>query len=113
MLLTAAAIALTLLVDDPYVALIGMVVAGIGIANTVPQIFGAAGRIPPGGPSLSAVFTTLTLAFIAGPVIIGTTSDLVGISGAFWLFAVASVVVALIVPRVKVAETNPRFRQEG
>ena len=33
----------------------------------VPQIFGAAGRIPPGGPSLSAVFTTLTLAFLAGP----------------------------------------------
>lgn len=113
MLLTAAAIAVMLLVGNQWVALAGMVAAGLGIANTIPQIFGAAARIPPGGPSLSAVFTTLTLAFIAGPAIIGTTSDLVGIGGAFWLFAVASLVVALLVPRVPAAETNPRFRREA
>ena len=90
-----------------------MVAAGLGVANTVPQIFGAAGRIPPGGPSLSAVFTTLTIAFIIGPPLIGTTADLVGISGAFWLFAVAAVVVGLLAPRVPSAETNPRFRAKG
>jgi MFS family permease len=110
MLLAAVAIAVTLILDEPLVALVGMIVAGVGIANTVPQIFGAAGRIPPAGPSLSAVFTALTLAFMAGPLIIGTTSDAVGISGAFWLFVGASVAVALLVPRVPVAETNPRFR---
>ena len=110
MFLAAASIAVFLLLESPFVALAGMVAAGVGIANTVPQIFGAAARIPPGGPSLSAVFTTLTVAFMAGPAIIGTTSDLIGISGAFWLFAVASVVVGLIVPRVPTAETNPRFR---
>ena len=110
---TAAAIAVMLLIDLPVVALLGMVAAGIGVANTVPQIFGAAGRIPPGGPSLSAVFTTLTLAFVVGPPLIGTTSDLVGISGAFWLFAIASLVVGLIAPRVPSAETNPKFRAEG
>jgi predicted MFS family arabinose efflux permease len=110
MFLAAVSIALFLVLDSPYVALAGMFVAGIGIANTVPQIFGAAARIRPGGPSLSAVFTTLTLAFMAGPAIIGTTSDIIGISGAFWLFAVASVVVGLVVPRVPSAETNPRFR---
>jgi MFS family permease len=110
MFLAAASIAVFLLLESPFVALAGMVAAGVGIANTVPQIFGAAARIPPGGPSLSAVFTTLTVAFMAGPAIIGTTSDLIGISGAFWLFAVASVVVGLVVPRVPTAETNPRFR---
>lgn len=113
MLLTAVSIAAMLILDDPQIALVGMVMAGLGIANTLPQIFGAAGRIPPGGPSLSAVFTTLTLAFIIGPAIIGTTSDIVSIGSAFWLFVVASVVVALIVPRVPVAETNPRFRRDG
>jgi MFS family permease len=113
MLLAAVSIAVFLILDDPRVALLGMVAAGVGIANTVPQIFGAAGRIPPGGPSLSAVFTTLTIVFIATPAIIGTTSDVFGIASSFWLFVVASVVVALIVPRVKVAETNPRFRSGG
>jgi predicted MFS family arabinose efflux permease len=110
MLLAAAALAVMLLVDQPWVALAGMVVAGIGIGNTIPQIFNAAGRIPPGGPSLSAVFTTLTPAFVAGPPIIGGASDALGISGAFWLFVIASVVVALFVSRVPSAETNPRFR---
>jgi MFS family permease len=113
MLLAAVAIAVFLILDEPMVALAGMVVAGVGIANTIPQIFGAAGRIPPGGPSLSAVFTALTMAFMAGPLIIGTTSDAIGISGTFWLFVVASVAVAVLVPRVPVAETNPRFRAEG
>lgn len=110
MFATAAAVAMALLVAEPYVALLGMVAAGVGLANTIPQIFGAAARIPPGGPSLSAVFTTLTLAFIVGPPIIGRTADLIGISGAFWLFVVASLVVALAAPRVPSAETNPRFR---
>ena len=67
MLLAAGSIATFLLVPDAWVGLVGMVIAGVGIANTVPQIFGAAGRIPPGGPSLSAVFTSLTLTFMAGP----------------------------------------------
>ena len=113
MFLAAASIATFLVVQQPWIALAGMVMAGVGIANTVPQIFGAAARIPPGGPSLSAVFTSLTLAFMVGPTIIGTSSDLFGISSAFWLFVVASVVVALIVTRVPVAETNPRFRAAG
>ena len=107
---TAAAIAVMLLVGEPIVALAGMVVAGIGLANTIPQIFLAAGRIPPKGPSLSAVFSSLTLAFIAGPVIIGTTADAVGIAGAFTFFALASVAVMLLAGRVPAAETNPRFR---
>ena len=113
MLVSAVAITVMLLVGNQWIALAGMVAAGLGIANTIPQIFGAAARIPPGGPSLSAVFTTLTLAFIAGPAIIGTTSDLIGISGAFWLFAIASLVVALLVSRVPAAETNPDFRQQA
>jgi MFS family permease len=113
MVLAAAAIAVFLLVGSPWVALAGMFVAGVGIANTVPQIFGAAGRIPPGGPSLSAVYMTSSLVFIVSPGLIGAGSDLFGIGGVFWLLVAASLAVALIVPRVRVAETNPRFRTAG
>ena len=109
MLLTAAAIAAFLVVGSAVVALVGMVVAGIGVANAIPQLFGAAGRIAPYGPSLSAAFTFLTLTFMVGPPLIGLTSDSAGISAAMGLFAVASVVVAAVVPRVRSAETNPRF----
>jgi MFS family permease len=109
MLVTAAAIAAFLVIGNAAVALLGLVVAGIGVANAIPQLFGAAGRIPPHGPSLSAAFTFLTLTFMAGPPLIGLTSDALGISAAMGLFAVASVVVAAVVPRVTSAETNPRF----
>ncbi len=112
MLATGASIAVALIISQPLVALVGMVAAGVGVANTIPQIFGAAARIPPGGPSLSAVFTTLTIAFVVGPPLIGTTADAVGIEGAFWLFVVASVVVGVLAPRVPAAETNPRFRAQ-
>ena len=110
MVLTAIAIAAFLIVGEPWFALLGLVVAGFGGANVIPQIFGAAGRIPPGGPSLSAIFTTMTMVLIVSPAIIGTSSDLVGITTVFWAFVVVSLVIALVVPRVKVAETNPRFR---
>jgi MFS family permease len=109
MLVTAVAVAAFLLIGSPAVALIGMVVAGIGIANAIPQLFGAAGRIRPSGPSLSAAFTFLTLAFMAGPPLIGVTSDEVGISAALGLLAIASLVVAALVHLVPRAETNPRF----
>lgn len=113
MVVTAAAIAAFLVVGNTAVALLGMVVAGAGVANTIPQLFGAAGRIPPHGPSLSAAFTFLTLTFMAGPPLIGITSDAVGISAAMGLFAVASLVVAAVVSRVPSAETNPRFASEA
>jgi hypothetical protein len=109
MLLTAAAIGAFLVVGSAVVALVGLVVAGIGVANAIPQLFGAAGRIPPHGPSLSAAFTFLTLTFMIGPPLIGLTSDSAGISMAMGLFAVASVAVAAVVPSVRSAETNPRF----
>ena len=111
MFLAAAAIATFLLIGTVAVALLGMAVAGLGIANTVPQIFGAAGRIPPHGPSLSAVFTSLTLTFMIAPTIIGVTTDTASISVALALLVLASLVVALMVPRFPAAETNPRFRR--
>jgi hypothetical protein len=111
MLLSAGAVAVFVVVGNEIVGLLGMVVAGIGIGNAIPQLFGAAGRIPPHGPSLSAAFTFLTIAFMVGPPLIGTTASFFGIAAAFSLIVVASVVAALLVGRVPIAETNPRFRR--
>ncbi len=111
MLLSAAAVTAFVVIGNDIVALIGMVVAGIGIGNAVPQLFGAAGRVPPHGPSLSAAFTFLTIAFMVGPPLIGTTASFFGIASALILVVLASVVAALVVGRVPLAETNPRFRR--
>jgi predicted MFS family arabinose efflux permease len=111
MLLVGVSLAATLVIGSAVAALIGLVVAGVGVGNAIPQLFGAAGRIPPHGPSLSAAFTFLTLAFITGPPIIGTVSDAAGITAALGLLVVASLVVAVAVTRVPGAETNPRFAE--
>lgn len=110
MLLGAVAIGVMLVIGNAYVALLGLAVAGIGIANAIPQLFGAAARIPPHGPSLSAAFTFLTLAFMIGPPVIGAASDAFGVATALGLLVISSLVVTVAVKRVPSAETNPRFR---
>ena len=111
MVLTALSIGAFLIVGEAWFALFGLVVAGLGSSNVIPQIFGAAGRIPPGGPSLSAIFTTFTLVLIISPAVIGTSSDIVGITAVFWSFVAVSLLIAAVVPRVRVAETNVRFQR--
>ena len=108
-LVTAASIAAFVVSGEAMVALVGMAVAGLGIANTMPQLFAAVGRIPPEGPSLSAAFTFLTLTAMVAPPVVGVTSDALSIAAAMSLFAVAALLVAVVVPRVPRAETNPRY----
>jgi predicted MFS family arabinose efflux permease len=112
MLLTAVSLLAFLSIGSAIVVLLGMFLAGIGLANVIPQLFGAAGRIAPAGPSMSAVFTFATLAFMIEPAIIGVASDAFGLSVALGLLVLASVVVALAVTRVPAAETRPRLAPE-
>ncbi len=98
-----------LIVGNPYLALAGMTIAGIGLANNIPQLFGAAGRIAPVGPSLSAVFTFATLSFMLEPAIMGVASDALGIGMAMFLPVAASLLLVIAVTRVPAAETSPRF----
>jgi MFS family permease len=109
LLLVAATVALMLLVGDARVALAGVAIAGVGIANAIPQFFNAAGRIPPSGPSLSAVFTLAYTAFLVGPPVIGVVADAVGLPLALGLLVVCAIVVAIASRSVPSAETNPRF----
>jgi MFS family permease len=109
MVLVAASVSVTLLVGDAVVALLGLAIAGLGVANAIPQLFGAAGRIPPEGPSLSAVFTMAYTAFLLGPPIIGVAADATGLTLALGLTVVAALLVAATATRVPAAETNPRF----
>jgi MFS family permease len=109
MILVAVTVATLLVVQDASVALVGIAVAGAGVSNAIPQFFNAAGRIPPSGPSLSAVFTMAYTAFLAGPPVIGVVADTVGLTLALGLIVISAIVVAVACRAVPSAETNPRF----
>jgi MFS family permease len=108
-LVAAVTMATYLLVGNPYLALVGMTISGMGLANNYPQMYGAAGRILPVGPSLSAVFAFSTLTFMVEPAVMGVISDAVGIRAAMWLPVVAVLLVAVGVGRVPAVETSRRF----
>ena len=67
MALVALALGIALLVGETAPAVVGFVFCGLGLANAVPLLFSAAGRIEPSGPSLAAAFTLGYTGFIVGP----------------------------------------------
>jgi MFS family permease len=94
MALVAAALGVALLIAEPAVTVLGLALVGLGIANAVPLLFSAAGRVPPAGPSLAAVFTVGYMGFIVGPPAIGFLADAIGLPQTLALLCVAAVAVA-------------------
>ena len=86
-----------LLLASPWAALLGFGGVGVGIANAIPILFGAAGRLPgiPAGIALAAVSTAGYCGFLAGPPLIGMVGELLGLSAGLGLVVVAMAVVAL------------------
>jgi Major Facilitator Superfamily len=107
MALVAIALAGVLLIGEPLLAVLGFAIAGLGLANAVPLLFSAAGRVPPPGPSLAAVFTVGYTAFIAGPPVIGFLADQFGLPQTLALLVPASLVVAALGGRVYRATPAP------
>jgi MFS transporter len=100
MALVAIALGGVLIVGEPAVAVPGFTLAGLGIANAVPLLFSAAGRVPPAGTSLAAVFTVGYTAFIAGPPLIGVLADAIGLPETLALLVLAALTVTALGGRV-------------
>ena len=64
------------------------------MANAVPLLFSAAGRLEPPGPSLAAAFTLGYTGFIAGPPVIGILADHFGLPETLSLLLFAALTVA-------------------
>jgi fucose permease len=97
-LFTGIPLAALLLVGQPAVALAGLFLVGLGVANGVPLMFSAAGRQPdtPPGPGIAAVSSMGSLGFLAGPPVIGFLADAVSLPWALsTLILGAAVVFAL------------------
>jgi predicted MFS family arabinose efflux permease len=119
-LLTGAPLGAMLLIGEPAVALVGLFLVGLGVANGVPLMFSAAGRQPdtPPGPGIAAVSSMGSLGFLAGPPIIGVLADAVSlpwalatlILGAAVVFALARRATARSLPE-PTEECDPPLRE--
>ena len=94
--LVAIALGGVLLIGEMVPAVIGFALCGLGIANAVPLLFSAAGRIHPPGPSLAAAFTLGYTGFVVGPPVIGLLSDQVGLPRTLALLVLAPVTVTVL-----------------
>ena len=75
--LAALGMALTLVTDDPIVALLGFGLIGLGLANVVPVLFSAAARVPGVAPAdgIAAVAALGYLGMMVGPPLIGVVAE--------------------------------------
>jgi predicted MFS family arabinose efflux permease len=94
--LVAVALGAALLVGQTLPAVVGFILCGLGIANAVPLLFSAAGRIDPPGPSLAAAFTLGYTGFIVGPPVIGVLSDQTGLPQTLALLILALITVSVL-----------------
>jgi MFS family permease len=106
-LLAATGVGLALLLANPYVALLGFGLTGIGLAVIVPVVFSSAGRSSIIAPSraISAVTTTGYLGFMAGPPLIGFISHFVTLRGALVVVVVLSLLMVALAGTVSSPES--------
>jgi MFS family permease len=94
-ILAAVGVGLALLLANPYVALIGFGLTGLGLSIIVPVVFSSAGRSSVIAPSraISAVTTTGYFGFMAGPPLIGFIAHVVTLRGALVVVVALSLVM--------------------
>jgi MFS family permease len=93
----ATGLAAALLVAHPAAAVVGFGLVGVGIANVIPVLFGAAARVAgtEAGRGLAAVATTGYLGFLAGPPLIGVVADAIGLGSALGLVSGGCALIAI------------------
>jgi MFS family permease len=112
MALVAIALGGVLLIGEPVPAVIGFALCGLGIANAVPLLFSAAGRLDPPGPSLAATFTLGYMGFIVGPPVIGILADQIGLPSTLSLLLLAALAVTVLGGRATASKKPRRTTDE-
>ena len=100
-LLATVALASALLVHTVWIAYFGFVLVGLGLANVIPILFSATGRVRslPPGVGIASVSTLGYAGFLVGPPVIGFTSDALGLRVALAFVVVCVALIALLAPK--------------
>src|SRR5262249_56720011 len=82
--IAAVGLAAALASGRPVPGILGCGLVGLGIANVIPILFSAAGRVPgvQPGTALAAVATTGYCGLLAGPPLIGLAAEIGGVPAA-------------------------------
>lgn len=92
-------IALAVFLPSWTAVLAGFAIVGFGLANLVPVIFGAAGRLKGmggAGPAIATVTTMGYLGFLSGPPVIGLIAAHAGLPVAFGTVVIFGVILATL-----------------
>jgi MFS family permease len=94
--IAALLLAAALLLHNPAAALVGFAVVGLGLANAVPILFSAAGKIPGILPeiAIAGMSTAGYCGFLLGPPVIGVIAERFTLSAGLAVVAVALTVIA-------------------
>lgn len=101
-LLATVGMAVALLFPYPLAAIAGFALVGAGMANVIPIIFTAAGRLPglAPGPAIAAVATTSYVGFLAGPSAIGFVAELLTLHVALVILVLLAATITVLAGRV-------------
>jgi len=93
----AAALGAALLLAAPWATIPAFVLVGLGLADSVPILFSAGGRIPgmAPGPGMAAVTTTGYVGLLAGPPLLGVLAGRTSLAAALGLTAALAAVAAV------------------
>ena len=105
--LGALGLAIALLSPSLQPALVGLFAVGIGFAAIVPNVFGAAGRIPgvPPGAGIAAVTTMGFTGFLIGPPLIGWLAEWTSLRIALFVLVGLSATGSLLAGAVRAARS--------
>jgi len=103
--LLAGALGAALLSDRTPVVLVGLALIGLALANILPLVFSAAGRVTDRGTgaAIAAVTTTGYVGYLVGPPAIGVTADHVTVRGGLGLVVVLGLILMALAPAVRPA----------
>ncbi|MDO8210890.1 MFS transporter [Conexibacter sp. CPCC 206217] len=102
-LLAAAAALAMVIVGEPLVAIPCLLLFGLGVANGVPLLFSAAGRVRDmaPGPAIAAVSTMGYFGLLAGPPLLGFVADATSLALALAITALLTATVAAFARRAE------------
>lgn len=99
---------LAMVAPHPWLAIAGFAATGLGLANSVPILFRAAGSLPgiPAGLGIAMVATCGYTGLLAGPPLVGGMAQLTSLRVALTAMAIVFVLTALYGRRLKSASPD-------